>query len=270
MVKDKFTVGEVSRITGISKDTLRYYDKIGLFQPSFRDSITGYRYYTIVQFWYFDIITCLRKLGVSIESIKRILSYQDNGAIVELLKKYKAEAERSRDYYARVVDDIEWYCTQNDKIAHTEKQDTVYIEHLKQKKVIYAINSKNAADYHVRLQENSREEILNAMSIRRNYGYFLNPEDIFKNKFSIMGEYVEIGNGNYRYSKKEHIYVIPEGDYACFITYAKGNTADFTPLVNWMNENHCSTDFIIAEEIGLQLFYYNQFLYPCEMKALIK
>lgn len=30
MKKDRFTVSEASKITGISKETLRYYDKIGL------------------------------------------------------------------------------------------------------------------------------------------------------------------------------------------------------------------------------------------------
>ena len=41
----KYTVGEVSRITGVSKDTLRFYDKIDLFKPKYVDPGNGYRYY---------------------------------------------------------------------------------------------------------------------------------------------------------------------------------------------------------------------------------
>lgn len=270
MSKNQFTVGEVSKITGISKDTLRYYDKIGLFQPLLRDETTGYRLYTLEQFWYFDIITCFRKLGVSIKSIKEILSYKDNSAIVALLKEYKVEAERARDYYEGVVDDIEWYCAQNDKITHFTKQDTITVEHLKSKKVIYGINSENGADYHIRLQENCRDEILNSTTIKRNYGYFINPCGLTQNRFLVEGEYIEIGNGNHSYCNAHNLYTIPEGDYACFVTYVQKNSADFKPLVDWLKKDRCTTHFVIAEEIGLQLFYYNQYPYLCEIKALIK
>ena len=50
----KYTVGEVSRITGVSKDTLRFYDKIDLFKPKYVDPGNGYRYYTYDQFWRID------------------------------------------------------------------------------------------------------------------------------------------------------------------------------------------------------------------------
>lgn len=50
MGEKRYTIGEVSRITGVSKDTLRFYDKIDLFKPSFVDPQNGYRYYTYDQF----------------------------------------------------------------------------------------------------------------------------------------------------------------------------------------------------------------------------
>ena len=118
MEKNRFTVGEVSNITGISKDTLRFYDKIGLFQPAIKDPKNGYRYYSFDQFWYIDIITCFRKLGLSIDRIKKALSYKDNAHIVNTLQEQRQEAERMRDYYTGVLEDIDWYCEQNRRIAN--------------------------------------------------------------------------------------------------------------------------------------------------------
>ena len=38
-----FSIGEVSKITGLSIDRLRNYDKIGLLKPSYIDPKSGYR-----------------------------------------------------------------------------------------------------------------------------------------------------------------------------------------------------------------------------------
>lgn len=41
----KLLTGQVSKIFNISKDTLRYYDKMGLLKPEINKS-NGYRYYS--------------------------------------------------------------------------------------------------------------------------------------------------------------------------------------------------------------------------------
>ena len=42
----KFTVGELAKLHNLSKQTLIFYDKIGLFKPKIIDSNNNYRYYT--------------------------------------------------------------------------------------------------------------------------------------------------------------------------------------------------------------------------------
>ena len=50
MSQKGYLVGEVSRITEISKQTLRIYDKIGLLRPKHVASDNHYRYDTPDQF----------------------------------------------------------------------------------------------------------------------------------------------------------------------------------------------------------------------------
>ena len=45
-MKDKFLIGELSKIFNISTDTLRHYDKIDLIKPEY-DEKNDYRYYSI-------------------------------------------------------------------------------------------------------------------------------------------------------------------------------------------------------------------------------
>lgn len=40
-----YKIHDFSKETGVSKDTLRYYDSIDLFKPSYVDIFSGYRYY---------------------------------------------------------------------------------------------------------------------------------------------------------------------------------------------------------------------------------
>jgi len=100
MMTDKYyRIGEVSRITGISKDTLHFYTKIGLLVPDYIAPENQYRYYSIDNLWQLDIITACRKLGIPLEKVKEILSLRDNGKIVDLLMDYREEALRLSAYY---------------------------------------------------------------------------------------------------------------------------------------------------------------------------
>lgn len=64
-MKDYFSIGELADFQQISKQTLIYYDKIGLFQPAYVDPQTGYRYYSASQIDYLDTILIMKKIGFS-------------------------------------------------------------------------------------------------------------------------------------------------------------------------------------------------------------
>ncbi|OYP56629.1 transcriptional regulator, partial [Lachnotalea glycerini] len=51
-----FTSGQVSKLFNISKQTLIFYDKIGLIKPDHIEPNTLYRYYSIEQVFYLYLI----------------------------------------------------------------------------------------------------------------------------------------------------------------------------------------------------------------------
>ena len=65
-----FSTGELAKYFGIKKDTLLYYDKIGLFKPAGLNS-NGYRYYTLEQVDIFLAIQALRHVNVPIKELKK-------------------------------------------------------------------------------------------------------------------------------------------------------------------------------------------------------
>ncbi|MDO5010277.1 MAG: MerR family transcriptional regulator [Intestinibacter bartlettii] len=67
-----FNISETSKITGLSIDTLRYYDKIGLIESK-KNPNNRYRYYTIGDISIINHIKNLRDLDLSIHDIKLLL-----------------------------------------------------------------------------------------------------------------------------------------------------------------------------------------------------
>lgn len=65
----QLSILEFSRLTGIKRDNLRFYDRIGLLKPESRGE-NGYRYYTRRQLGTGYLIGSLRLLGVGLEDIR--------------------------------------------------------------------------------------------------------------------------------------------------------------------------------------------------------
>lgn len=90
-MKKLFSIGEISKQQNISRQTLIFYDKIGLFCPAYVDPENGYRYYSSGQLDYLDTICIMKKIGFSLEEIKtHMKNYTIENSIVLLRKQLEA------------------------------------------------------------------------------------------------------------------------------------------------------------------------------------
>ena len=88
-MKEFFTIGEISKLFNINKKTLRYYDEIDLFKPSYVDEHNKYRYYSIDQFECLETIQYLKELGLTLNKIKYHLNTLNLSSIVDSLEYQK-------------------------------------------------------------------------------------------------------------------------------------------------------------------------------------
>ena len=70
------TIAEVSRLSGISAETIRHYERLGLIHP-LRNDQTGYRYYTIVDICLIGKIQTFLQCGFSLKESKEMLNNMD-------------------------------------------------------------------------------------------------------------------------------------------------------------------------------------------------
>lgn len=88
-----YKINDFSKETDISVETLRYYDKINLFKPSYVDFFTGYRYYQEDQIYEVKLIKKLKDIGLSLEKIKLYLETYNNNILLD----YKEEMKNKMD-----------------------------------------------------------------------------------------------------------------------------------------------------------------------------
>lgn len=71
-MRDYFSIGEVSKMTGFTINALRHYDKIGLCKPTYVNEETNYRYYHANQLFIFEIINFAKRINLPLEELKQI------------------------------------------------------------------------------------------------------------------------------------------------------------------------------------------------------
>ena len=96
-MKPRFTTGELARLNGISKQTLIFYDRTGVFSPNEKDPYNGYRYYGADQLEMLDHILILKDMGLSLKEIRAFLSLSGpSDALAVLRRQREALAARQR------------------------------------------------------------------------------------------------------------------------------------------------------------------------------
>ena len=86
-MKEYLNVGEIGKIFGLGVQTLHYYDSIELFQPASREANTGYRKYRFDQVYQLACIRYLRKMGYSLEDVRKFMDSRNPEDTLSLLKK---------------------------------------------------------------------------------------------------------------------------------------------------------------------------------------
>ena len=84
-----YTVGEMAKLLGVPSSTLRYYDKEGLL-PFVERSANGIRVFHEKDYEWLQVISCLKKAGMSLKDIREYihLAMEGDSTIEERLQLF--------------------------------------------------------------------------------------------------------------------------------------------------------------------------------------
>lgn len=115
-------IGTLAKRTGLSIRTLRYYDEIGLLEPSQR-SEAGYRLYAADDILRLQQILSLRSLGFSLDDIKMCLA-QPTFSAGRVIQLHRERLHEQMAIQQRLAQRLDWLA------AHVDDREAISLDTL--------------------------------------------------------------------------------------------------------------------------------------------
>ncbi|MGN1023382.1 MAG: MerR family transcriptional regulator [Lachnospiraceae bacterium] len=100
------SITEMARLRGITTETLRHYDRIGLIRPDALDE-NNVRYYSVLQYEKLETIRELQEIGLSLKEIGAYLAHRDVKASYALLCRQQHYYEEKLREYAAIKEALD-------------------------------------------------------------------------------------------------------------------------------------------------------------------
>lgn len=213
-MKDFMSIGDMSSLFGLNKQTLHYYDRIGLFKADHLKE-NGHRAYKFEQCYRLASICNMRYLGYSIKSIKEILLKQNKEISLKAMKN------------------------QSD-IIDKEIQKLTLLKRTINKKVDFVEKESKEIDmdkYNIRhFEDRYYISIGDEDELYKEEAFYYNPTIVFYDRIERkkFGAFIEDVN-NLPEKMKDLAKIIPSGEYIC--GYHKGNHENILETVKKMEES---------------------------------
>ncbi len=220
-MKNLFSIGELSKQQNISRQTLIFYDKIGLFPPAYVDPDNGYRYYSAGQLDYLDTICIMKKIGFSLEEIKSFLkNYTINHSITALRRQLTTIDSQIKELQM-IKNRVEHRCLQLEhSLAIRDKSDIVAIENVKSQ---YLLLQEVAAPHTLEMVSIATKECF-VRSFKEQLPIFFQSGAIVPYKNILKGKYTEASFAFLPIEKTDHVKDVTElPPGKCVFTYHTGD-----------------------------------------------
>lgn len=125
--KNKFNIGEFSKLNRITVKTLRHYEEIGLLKPNEVDEWTGYRYYDVSQFHKISTILYLKKLRFSLSEIRDLF---DEGIETPTTEMLQAKMEECRNEQMQLQQQYEELTYLKKHLQKVKKMEKIFVKTL--------------------------------------------------------------------------------------------------------------------------------------------
>lgn len=127
MQNSHMSIKEFSRLTGISRELLRFYDKIGLLTPESRGE-NNYRYYGFQQIELANLISGLRSIDVGLEDIRNYLSERSPERMIEFFQERDANIDQEVERLKSIQELMRLRCSMAKEALACEDDRVMLIE----------------------------------------------------------------------------------------------------------------------------------------------
>jgi DNA-binding transcriptional MerR regulator len=110
VVNDRmYRVSEFSKMTGLSKETLRYYAEVKLLEPVYIDPKNNYRYYDNGSYLIAMILVSLRKFNFTIQEMITVIEDESFENLENILNQKKRDILKKIEDMHNTIDEIDQF-----------------------------------------------------------------------------------------------------------------------------------------------------------------
>lgn len=258
MANKLFSITEMAEMHNISRQTLIYYDKIGLFKPDHIDAKNSYRYYSAHQIPKLREICFEKSLGINLNDIKKHLEERSVDNVIELLNDQKDLVEKeinklikTRMYIAQKLDlyqeaSSNKYQVEIPQIKEFPEREAIFVPFDEEisKSVLHITYLKA---WHIILDSGYLPSL--------EFGTVIMKKQLETDSlFSKAGIFMCLPNKNIPMKNK---IILPAGKYACMYKYGMPYDTEYLfTLLNWIKDNHYEIEGNIVDACLLDNTFY--------------
>lgn len=250
-MKDLFTVGEIATLFNINKKTLRYYDEIDLFKPSYIDPKNNYRYYTSSQFEKLNTIIYLKNIRIPLDTIKCHLENKSINSTINLFEIQEDIIEKKIEELKIIQNKVKNRINKIKDSIDYDKLDKIMELYFDERTIVILkekVNTNKDLELSIRKLENKANE--KSSIFLGEVGVSISKENL-KNKLfkEYDSTFIFVENKNYN---NEILKILPKGKYVCIRFNGLHESADiyYKKLLNYINENNYE---VLADSVEITL-----------------
>jgi len=262
IMKKLYTIGETSKLLGVTTQTLRHYDKIKLIEPTYIDEETGYRYYTFDKFHYIDRIKYLQSFGMDLKEIKKIIHSGNIDSMLHFLDLQFEKKKKELKKLEGMLKDMEWYSDYFTYFRDEHIQESIYRIYLPDRYILKVpCYDEELYCMEIRLAEKKSSFKNKEMIFRRQYGYKIDYRQLCNKVFRPTDYFVYLREKPTE--NMEYYEVLPAGEYLCTNMKILTNSWDPKNIQDYF-ENKNVPLIVLAMEYEDNLVEYNQANYEIQ------
>jgi MerR family transcriptional activator of bmr gene len=249
MQQKLFSIGEISRIKGISIKALRFYDKIGLLHPYHVDPQSQYRYYHMEQFVLFDIIRAARSMDISPSDLVPMFKTRDSRGLLTLIQSHREDLETKIEELNNAIKGIACVAKTLENAEHDQMQTGVFQRDLPIRHFMSAPYRKDLTTNEIILGFSALDMTISKSNQINNYvtGVYLSVIDgVMEPTAMIAGISEETAQDGYLR--------VPGGLYLCVVCSVETADIQMKKLAQILEDQKINPSFMLQEELLTDVF----------------
>lgn len=214
--KSLFSIGKLSRLTGVHIQSLRYYEELGILKPAYTDPDSLYRYYTFAHMRIVEAIQYCADLDIPLRQFKEFILEKEEEIDYAKLIAYGKEITCQK--MQRLKTRLRFLESVQEEIDHAETCYSKQVISCRMKeKVCWTMpynGTQSSPDFHSAIYRLISDIENSGFRAGYNYGQFL----LCKGERQASYIFIDIRETNKSLENLPQIVHLPAGEYLCMVS----------------------------------------------------